>query len=170
MLKRALVGLLKGVLIGAVLGLTCVYGLGMPVFAAWAAYLVAVVTGALTGLVAGKPIWAKGARIEAGLKSGVGALLAAGAMFAIRQWLNVPVNLGALGHGLVGELPIASIPLVAATLALLFELDNTKEPEQPEKKRVETGPAELGSADSALDAALLEEEAEASDAKKARRN
>ena len=138
MLKRTLVGLLKGIVVGAVLGLAVVYGLGMPVFAAWVAYLAAVLTGALTGLVAGRAIWEKGARIEAGLKAAAGAVVAAGAMFAIRKWLNVPADLGALGKGLLGELPIASLPLIATGLALFFEIDNTGESAQPPaKKRVD---------------------------------
>jgi len=137
MVKRALVGLLKGAIIGAILGLVIVYGLGMPVFAAWLAYLAAVVTGALTGLVAGRAIWEKGARIEAGLKAAAGAVVAAGAMFAIRKWLNVPADLGALGRGVIGDLPIASLPLIATGLALFFEIDNTGESNDPgPKKRV----------------------------------
>lgn len=52
MLKRALLGLVKGAVVGGLLGVAFVFGLGMPVFAAWAAYLGAVLTGALTGLLA----------------------------------------------------------------------------------------------------------------------
>jgi hypothetical protein len=161
-------GLLKGALVGGLLGAVCIYGLGMPVVAAWLAYLGAVLAGALTGLVAGRPIWAKGARIEAGLKAGAGALLAAAGMFAIRKWLGVSLDLGALGHGVIGDLPIVAFPMVATALALFFEIDNTGgEPEPPKKTRVES--VELGS-DAAAEAeeAPLEEEEDAVD--KARRH
>lgn len=125
MLKRALIGLLKGVLVGGALGAGLVYGLGVPVFAAWLAYVAAVVTGAVTGLVAGKPIWQKDARIEAGLKAVAGAVVAALAMFGVRQWLGISIDLGELGKGALGDLPLTSLPLVATALALFFEIDNT---------------------------------------------
>lgn len=135
MLKRVLFGLLKGAVVGGALGALIVFGLGMPVVAAWLAYLGAVLTGALTGLVAGRPIWAKGARIEAGLKAAAGAVVAAIGMFAVRKWLNVSLELGALGKGLVGDLPIVSLPLVASLLGLFFEVDNTGDDGEPEEKQ-----------------------------------
>jgi hypothetical protein len=165
-LKRVLFGLLKGALVGGLLGAAVVFGLGMPVFAAWVAYVAAVLAGALTGLVAGRAIWEKDARIEAGLKAGVGALIGVAAMFAIRKWLNLSLDLGALGKGAVGQLPLASLPLIATVLALFYELDNTGDagPEPPAKKtRVEgdgaKAPAALEDLESALDA-QAEEEAE----------
>lgn len=138
MLRRILFGLLKGALVGGVLGALLVFGLGMPVMQPWLAYLAAVVTGALTGLVAGKPIWTAGARVEAGLKAAVGAVIAGLGMLALRKWLNVNLDLGALGKGGLGSLSIASLPLIATVLGLLFEADNTGEEGPPEtKKRVE---------------------------------
>lgn len=141
MLRRVLFGLLKGAIVGGLLATAVVYGLGMPVIAPWLAYLAAVVTGAVTGLVAGKPIWTKDltGRIEAGLKAAAGALVAAGAMFAVRRWLNVSLDLGALGSGVVGDLPIASLPLIATVLGMMFEIDNTGDDgAPPEKKRVDS--------------------------------
>ena len=168
MLKRVLFGLLKGTVIGGLLGAALVFGLGMPVFAAWLAYVAAAVTGALTGLVAGKGIWEKDARIEAGLKAGVGALIGAGAMFAIRRWLSMNVDLGQLGAGVVGELPIASLPLIATALALFYELDNTGSSggSAPTKKtRVDTAGAAAD--DRAELEQALDEQSEADAARKA---
>jgi hypothetical protein len=122
---RLLFGLIKGLMVGGVLGALLVFGLGMPTMAAGLAYVAALVAGALTGLVAGKPIWVKDARIEAGLKAAAGAVMATAAMFAIRRWLDVALDLGALGKGLIGNLPIASLPMIATALALFFEIDNT---------------------------------------------
>jgi len=146
MLKRLLIGLVKGVLLGGVLGLVLVKGLGVATMGVWVAYLLAVVAGALSGLVAGKPIWAAGARIEAGLKAVVGALLGAGLMYALRRWFALQLDLGQLGQGSVGQLPIVSLPLIATALSMLYELDNTgdeddetKPPPAAAKKRVAAG-------------------------------
>lgn len=139
MLKRALIGLAKGLLIGGVLAAILVKGLGVAVFGALLAYPLAVLVGVITGLVAGKPIWAADGRIEATLKAVVGALVGAGAMFALRTWVGANVDLSALGagQGALGELPAVSLPLISTALALLFELDNTGEPaEDSGKKRV----------------------------------
>jgi hypothetical protein len=137
MAKRALIGLIKGLLIGGVVALLLVKGLGVVTFGAVLAYALAVLIGLLTGLVAGKPIWAQDGRIEAALKAVVGAVVAGGAMFAIRSWLNPSVDLGSFGAGGIGELPAVSLPLISTALAVLFELDNTgAEPEQTPKQRV----------------------------------
>ncbi len=170
MLKRGLVGLVKGLLVGGALAAGLVYGLGVPVFAAWLAYLMAIVTGALTGLVAGRPIWAKDARIEAGLKAAAGAVVAALAMFGIRQWLGVSFDLGDLGKGMLGDLPLTSLPLIATLLALFFEIDNTGEEPKGEaasKQRVASG--EKARLEDALDD-LVDEDASASSEKLRHKN
>ena len=101
MLRRLILGLVVGLVIGAALAVGLVR-LGEVTFGGaggdMLAYLSAAAAGALTGLVAGKPIWASGARIEGGLKALFGALLAAGAMFALRQWASgFEPNLTVLG-------------------------------------------------------------------------
>jgi hypothetical protein len=129
MLKRLIVGLILGTVIGAVVAAVLVQGLGWingfpyPVFA----YLAAAATGVITGLVAGKPIWAADGKIEAGLKAFFGALLALGAMFALRSWANLHLDLSMLkaGEGGLGELPAASLPIIAALLAGFYEIDNS---------------------------------------------
>lgn len=135
MLRRLLVGLIFGLVVGGAIGAGLFAGLGVQTFSSqggiWLAYPAAVLAGALTGLVAGKPIWAPGAKIEAGLKAFFGALLAAGIMFALRQW-GAPLKLdwpaiGAHGITLVSDLPVLALPLVAAVLGGFFGLDNTGE-------------------------------------------
>jgi hypothetical protein len=132
MLKRLVVGLLLGAIVGVVVAVLLAQGLGITSFAqgglgAAGAYLAAAVTGVLIGLVAGKPIWSADGKIEAGLKAFFGALLALGGMFALRQWVNVNVDLPMLkgASGPVGQLPAASLPIIAALLGGFFELDNT---------------------------------------------
>ncbi len=127
MLKRLIGGLIKGGLVGAVLAVVLVKGLGITTLGATVAYPAAVVAGILTALVAGKPIWARGAWVEVALKSIVGSALAAGFMFALRRWVHLPLDLSGVGAGVgaVGELAATSLPVVATLLAILFDLDNT---------------------------------------------
>jgi hypothetical protein len=137
MLKRTLSGLFKGLLIGGLLALLLTKGLGVVTFGAVLAYAFAVLTGALTGLVAGKPIWARDARIEAALKAIAGALLAAGMMFALRRWAGYSIDLQALGAGtgVVGDLPLVSLPVISTVLAMAFDLDNTPGGDEAAKSR-----------------------------------
>jgi hypothetical protein len=154
MLKRLLTGFFKGLLLGGVLALVAVRGLGMTVFAGAAiAYLAAAVAGVLTGLFAGRPIWAKEAKIEAGLKAAAGAALGVAAMFAVRRWLPYELDLGAwgAGSGTVGSLPATSLPLVSTALAIFFDLDNTDDKSSRPKVRV------TGSTDAKTDPVLDDE-------------
>lgn len=129
MVKRLIVGLVLGLVLGAVVAAVLVQGFGIASFAASgaAAYVAAAVTGVLSGLVAGKPIWAADGKIEAGLKAFFGALLALAAMFALRTWVHLSLDLSALraGEGAIGDLPAVSLPLIAALLSTFYELDNT---------------------------------------------
>lgn len=129
---RLLKGLAKGLLLGALIG----WGLAAAGFAvpgALVAYPAAALAGAIVALVAGKPIWAEGARIEVGLKAGVGALLAPALMFAVRRWLTmaVPFDVGFLpgvevasgGLGL-GTFAITSLAIIGAVLAGFYDADH----------------------------------------------
>jgi hypothetical protein len=127
MLKRLLLGLIEGLLLGGALAAVVVRVLGMPVFdAALFAYLAAVAAGALTGLVAGRPIWRKGASLEAGLKAIAGVGLSVGLLFATRRWLKVEFDLSVIGagRGTLGALPALTLPLLSAALSVIFEIDN----------------------------------------------
>lgn len=134
MFKRLLIGLFTGGLLGAIVAAICVKGLGLVTFAggmsgAAMAYAAAAVAGILTGLVAGKPIWSSGGQIEAGLKAFFGALLSAGAMFALQRWVPLTVDLGVIGagSGAIGQLPAVSLPLIAGVLGGFYEADNTSD-------------------------------------------
>jgi hypothetical protein len=140
MLKRLIVGLFLGTMIGAVVAAVLVQGLGMAVFAnSVVAYLSAAATGVITGLVAGKPIWAADGRIEAGLKAFAGMLLGLGAMLVLRWWVKVDVDLSSIkaGHGSIGDLPAVSLPAIAALLATFYELDNS--PSDAKKEEAKAG-------------------------------
>lgn len=155
MLRRLFVGLVLGLIVGGLVAAGFVQGLGVLTFGegtggALFAYAAAAVTGVLTGLVAGKPIWASGAKIEAGLKAFFGALIAAGLMFALRQWgdaipvLPTPFTPTQVKEVIqhAGSLPAMALPMVAAVLGGFFELDNTPGDESDTKgtrKRVADG-------------------------------
>jgi hypothetical protein len=165
MIRRVIIGLLTGFIVGGLVAAALVAGLKETEFVgaggAVLAYISAAFTGMLTGLVAGKPIWAPSAKIEAGLKAAFGALLGSGIMFAMRQWAGSWVldltAISAGGRATVGALPAASLPLLAALLGGFFELDNTggdsrketgSEAEsgaRPQRKRV-AAPASAGKA------------------------
>ena len=145
MLRRLIFGLVLGLIVGGVLAAGLVK-LGVVAFTgdggAVLAYIAACVAGGLTGVVAGKPIWASEAKIEGGLKAAFGALMGAGAMFALRQWgAGFAPNLAAIGAGAspIGESPALALPIIAAVLGGFFGLDNTDTPKQLEgsaRKRV----------------------------------
>src|SRR3954453_531815 len=127
MLGRLLIGILKGLFVGGLVGFGLVK-LGMPMPTAVFAYLAAAVSGVLIGLIAGKPIWAKDAKIEAGMKAFVGALLASGLMYVARRWLDMqlPFALGSLSPdgATLGGFAMTSLGGVAGLLGGFYEADN----------------------------------------------
>lgn len=127
MLKRLLFGLVKGALIGAALAAIVVKGLGMVTWTTLFAFLFAAAAGILTALLTGKPIWASDAKVENGIKAVVGVIIGCVAMFGLRKWVGVDLDLNQLqaGAGRMGDLPAAALPAVSMLLALLFEIDNT---------------------------------------------
>jgi hypothetical protein len=158
MLGRLLIGIVKGLFVGALVGFGLVK-LGFPAPGAVLAYLSAAVTGVLIGLIAGKPIWAKDAKIEAGMKAFVGALLGAGLMYAARRWLTMPLPL-ALGNlaaandslgeaasnsaGTVGGLAMTSLASIAGVLGGFYEADNDPSDEAQEAPASATKKAAAG--------------------------
>ncbi len=154
-LKRLVLGIVLGLFVGGLAAFGVVRGLGLETFSPLIAYLSAAATGTLVGLVAGKPIWAGGAKIEAGLKAAFGALLGAGILFAIRRWLpETPLSAThwPLVTGAPGELPAVALPAIGALLGAFYEVDNTPEPKAAEgdrtriasnKVRVSKGPSAI---------------------------
>lgn len=135
MLKRLVLGLGEGLVVGAVIAVL-VARIGPAVNAAIGIYLGAIVVGAVTGLVAGRPIWAKAARLEALLKSLVGAFVASVALFGLRKWVGgLHVDFGGFGAGPIGAVPVAVLPLLGAALGLVFEIDDAVGPETVPERR-----------------------------------
>jgi hypothetical protein len=126
MLKRLLLGLVIGVVLGG-LGGVGLAALGLSM-AGVLGYVFAAVMGVLVGLVAGKPIWAKGALVEAGLKSTIGALLACGLLFGLRfAPITLPgFDLGgvAIKSASIGTHTLGALISIATLLATFYEIDN----------------------------------------------
>jgi len=179
MLFRLLTGLIKGLLIGALVG----YGLAAVGLSwGWMAYVMAAVSGVLVALIAGKPIWAKDARIEVGMKAAAGALLGPGLMWLVRSFLTMPLPFDAstlpaldqlASSGLtLGTFSVTALALVAGVLGAFYDVDNdAKEPAEGKakgektaagKKRIDAG------SDAAAD--LEAAELEASEAEAAQRS
>ncbi|MDI1477106.1 hypothetical protein [Polyangium sp. y55x31] len=152
MLGRLIIGIIKGLVVGGLIGFGLLK-LGFAVLPAWLAYIAAAITGVVIGLIAGKPIWAKDAKIEAGMKAVVGALLGAGLMFAARKWLTMFLPTDLLSQiGVMtkseairfGYFPITSLATIAALLGGFYDADNTPEPEGEAKEEAKAPPAKAG--------------------------
>ncbi len=181
MIGRLLVGILKGLVLGALVGfglLKISAGLAFP--GALVAYLAAAATGVLIGLIAGKPIWAKDAKIEAGMKAGFGALLGLGLMFAARRWLTMEVPAGLLdvtraiapteaAENTLGNFGMTSLAAIAALLGGFYDADNTPEPDKPEGKDQKTPAPKARIAQPPDDEELEDELADEPEKKKAKK-
>lgn len=128
MLKRLVVGLLKGLVLGGAIGAGIQYGLHWPVpSGGLLGYLLAMGAAGTTGVFAGKPPWREGAWIEALLKGLVGAGIG-----ALLYWLGS--SYGALALPFPGEsealawtaLPVLFLPAIAGVYGSLVELDNAE--------------------------------------------
>ncbi len=128
MLKRLVVGLLKGVVVGALLGAAVHFGLGWTDASGLLGYLLAMGAGATSGVLAGTPPWRQATWIESLLKAGAG--LGVGALL---YWLGVrwgdfplPFALPGLAAGSSWtRAPILFMAAVSAVFGALVELDNT---------------------------------------------
>jgi hypothetical protein len=144
MVKRIVVGLFEGALLGGV-----VFFVLLRLHAGWSpvvAYAAAALVGGLVGAVAGRPIWAREAKLEGILKSLAGAFIAATAMYGARKWLGgVHVNLEALGGGAgpIGQVPGAALPVIGAGLGFVFQIDDAfgGDGEPPRRRVAEAEPA-----------------------------
>lgn len=170
MLKRLLLGLVIGLVVGAAFAALLVGALHISFASTPLAFVFAAIAGMVTGMVAGKPIWAKGGAIEAGLKAFFGAALAVGAMFALRQWGQAfQLNMSFVHDGdtaqPVSNLASVSLPLITTVLGIFFGLDNTPAPEEEKDRKAPSKKAALPpksvSRVAAAEAVGEEEEAEA---------
>jgi len=166
MIGRLVKGLFLGLLIGGLAAAALIRGVGVTGFETehfdFLAYAAALATGAVAGLVAGKPIWAKGAGIEAILKTVFGALLGAGGMFLLQRFHGPSVDLTryGLGDAAIGHLTAVSLPAIATVLSVFFEIDNTGDDAADAKGGRVVGKAPARRLRAPSDAATVEDDAE----------
>lgn len=124
MFKRLLLGLLKGLVLGGVVGAAITFGLKTTVTGVGAYALYALV-GAFAGVLAGRPPWLKGAWVESILKGLFGLAVGAGLYALAMRFLQIPVpNLAGVGDGVLTSQPMLMAPGIGAIYAALIELDN----------------------------------------------
>ena len=133
MLLRLLTGLIKGLIVGGLIGYGLAYaGFGIP--GALVAYGGAAAVGVIIAMIAGKKIWQQDSRIEVAMKAVAGALLAPGLMWLSRRFLqmDVPIDPGIIpglealkGQSVaLGTYAVTSLAMVAGVLAGFFDADN----------------------------------------------
>ena len=162
-MKRLVLALLEGALPGAATAFA-LSELGAANQAP-AVYAAAAVVGILTGLFAGKPIWAKGAKVEGSLKAVAGLFISVTMLFGVRKWLpGMSLDLAALGAGVgpVGSQPWVILPAIGVAYALVLEIDDAigADPVPTPPRRVQAQIAETDPL--RVDASLGEEEEGAS--------
>ncbi len=135
MLKRLVMGLVKGVLIGGAVGAGLHFGLGWTIASGLLGYLLAMGAGATAGILVGKPPWKQAAWIESLLKAvaglGVGALI----YWVSSKWgsFELPFAIPGVESGTAWtEVPLLFVTAVSAVFGTLIELDNTDE-DEPER-------------------------------------
>ena len=125
MVKRLGLGLLKGLIIGGLIGAGLQYGLGWTTALGLLGFLVAMGAAGTAGVFAGKPPWMEGAWIEASLKGMVGVCLGALAYWGLTYLkFEVPYP-GLPGTHQLGALPAVFAPAIAGVYGALVELDNS---------------------------------------------
>ena len=125
MIRRLVIGLLKGLVVGGAIGAGLHFGLLWTTVPVALGYLLAMGAGGTTGIFAGRPPWQENAWIEAILKGLVGVGLGALAYWGLTYIpFAIPFPGVAEATGVAG-LPLVFAPLISGTYGALVELDNT---------------------------------------------
>jgi hypothetical protein len=127
MLKRLLLGIVKGLALGVLVGAIFHFALGWAMAPGLSGYLIAMGTGATAGIVAGRPPWRREAWLEGALKAVVGLLLGLGLHWLARTYAAwaLPFDLWGVPEGTPWtDAPLLYAPVVAAFYGALVELDN----------------------------------------------
>jgi ABC-type Mn2+/Zn2+ transport system permease subunit len=130
MVKRLVLGLLKGLVIGGALGALFFYAFGVQSISGALAFVLAGLAALLAGVFAGQPPWKKGAWIGSILKGLFGFGLGAGLYWVVQRFApgaNLQELLRASEATTIATAPVAFMPIVAAVYAMLVEIDDGSE-------------------------------------------
>lgn len=139
MLRRLLLGLLKGIVVGGAIGAALHFGVRQTSMAPGALnYVLYGTVALLAGVLAGQPPWRKGAWVASILKGIFGFGVGAGLYALASRYLQVPVEgLMELPAGTqLAQAPLLFAPAVATVYATLVELDDGGEAQPEEKTNV----------------------------------
>jgi hypothetical protein len=127
MLKRLLIGLIKGLLIGGAIGAGLQYGLHWTLpSGGLLGYLLTMGAAGTTGVFAGRPPWRDGAWIEALLKGLVGVGVGALVYWLCSRFGALPIPYPGLAEPVPWTaLPAVFVPTISGLYGSLVELDNT---------------------------------------------
>lgn len=129
LVRRFLVGLLKGLVIGGLVGAGAQLGLGWTRTTGLLGYLLAMGAGATVGLLAGKPPWAREAWLESILRAVAGLVVGGLLYFLALRFAAAPIPVDG-GPGVPAGTPWVELPLlfalaIGAVYGAIVELDHT---------------------------------------------
>ena len=134
MVQRLAIGLLKGLLLGGLVGALMQFELPSGLTGeSWFRYLAYGLLGALTGVFAGRAPWKPGAWIEGVLKGLFGLAVGCGLYGLASNFIHWTVPaIGSLPSTPLTGLPVIFAPLLAMVYGTLVELDNTEDANAPQ--------------------------------------
>jgi len=130
MVKRLVLGLLKGLVIAGALGALFFYAFGLHAVSGVGAYLLAGLATLVAGIFAGQPPWKKGAWIGSILKGVFGFALGAGMYWLVQKFapgMDLQRVLRANEPTTIATAPLTFMPIVGAIYSMLVEIDDGAE-------------------------------------------
>jgi hypothetical protein len=130
MVKRLLLGLLKGLVIAGALGALFFYAFKLQAVRGVGAYLLAALATLIAGIFAGQPPWKKGAWVGSILKGVFGFVLGAGMYWLVQKFapsVDLQPILHSDGPTTIATAPLTFMPIVGSIYAMLVELDDGAE-------------------------------------------
>jgi|LNFM01.1.fsa_nt_gb hypothetical protein len=130
MVKRLLLGLLKGLVIAGALGALFFYAFGMHAVSGVGAFMLAGLATLIAGVFAGQPPWKSGAWIGSILKGVFGFGLGAGLYWVLQRFApgtDISALLRASEPTTIATAPLTFMPIIASVYAMLVELDDGAE-------------------------------------------
>lgn len=130
MVKRLLLGLLKGLVIAGALGALFFYAFGMHAVTGVGAFLLAGLATLLAGVFAGQPPWKTGAWIGSVLKGVFGFGLGAGLYWVLQRFApatDISSVLRSTEPTTIATAPLTFMPIIASIYTMLVEIDDGAE-------------------------------------------